>query len=65
LSSGTRHINLIPFQVHHLGPYFGIIRTTKLYDMSFLVPLFPDHLVDFIIEVSEVVFTEGLGFESP
>jgi hypothetical protein len=32
LIGGTRHIKLVPFQVHHIGPYFGIIRTTKLYD---------------------------------
>jgi hypothetical protein len=40
-SSGTGNMNFVPFQVCHIGPYFGIIRTTKLYNQSFAVPLFP------------------------
>jgi hypothetical protein len=38
LGGGTRNINCIPLQVRHIGSYFGINRTIKLYKHSFPMP---------------------------
>jgi hypothetical protein len=49
----TKHINFVPFQIFHLGPYFGIIKTTKLYmgqqTLALSAPSFPCLVLPFIL----------------
>jgi hypothetical protein len=63
-ASSVKHINLVPFQVFHIGAYFIMIGAFELNDPGFPVALFPYQHVDFIIDISKSMFPKGPSFES-